>query len=312
MQFPSLSVVIPAFNEESFIAGTLNALKDYLPSEDFDVIVVDNGSSDKTADIASSLGAQVIYSPGSTIAALRNKGAKLSKGDLFLFIDADVSITEKWSKHIEKTITQLQEDPMIVTGSRCLPPQNNNWLNKYWFNHLSKYKASYINSGHLITTRTLFEKINGFTESLRTAEDYDFCQKAVSQGGQLIDNPDLEVIHYGYPETISAFLKRECWHGSEDVESWQKLRESKVALAACLNICLLVLSVVYSLFNGIKLWPIIDYLMAMFLLCASLSKYKFRFLKANQLGQTTLIFYLYLTGRSLSVIDKFFKKKRPS
>ena len=298
----TLSVIIPAYNEAEFISSTIESLlkNDKLSIE---IIVVNNGSTDSTANIARSLGAKVLDRPIGTIAELRNIGAAASTGEIIVFMDADVCVTDKWFTHIFDTIKALQTNPMIVTGSRCIPPQNNNWLNKHWFSHLTNYQAPYINSGHLITTRTLFNRIGGFTETLTTAEDHDFCQKAVRAGAKLFDNPNLTAIHYGYPETVHEFVRREKWHGSGDAETWNSFFNSKVAQAALINLSALFLACFYSIAK-LNLYPTIIYIVAAYLFCIALSKYKFSFLKPNQLIHTALIFYLYLSGRSLSLLSK--------
>jgi len=173
------SVIIPAFNEEQHIQNTLQALK---INDNLDIIVVDNGSTDKTAKIAKLMGVKVIDFPVGTIAAVRNRGVKEATNDILIFIDADISVSADWHEKLSTVIKYLQESFMTVTGSRVQSSERSNWLHKYWFSELTSYEAPYINSGHLITSRYLFEKIHGFSENLETAEDYDFCQKAVKAG----------------------------------------------------------------------------------------------------------------------------------
>ena len=172
-----ISVIIPAFNEEEHIANTISALKLYAPINT-EVIVIDNGSTDDTPQIAESLGATVIIKTDTTIAGLRNAGVEISSGNILVFIDADVTVTQEWGEYLKThTIESLAKHPMQVTGSRCLAPKDGKWLNTHWFNLLTSYDAPYVNSGHLITTRELFDAIDGFSSELKTAEDYDFCTK---------------------------------------------------------------------------------------------------------------------------------------
>lgn len=306
---PTISVVIPALNEEKFIANTLKALRDFVTNINYEVIVVDNGSTDNTREIAKEFEAKVLLAPEATISKLRNEGVKNTSGEILVFIDADVCITQKWADNIIATTQLLQKQPDTITGSRCLAPQNNNWLNKYWFNHLNSYESSYINSGHLITTRSLFNSINGFSENLRTAEDYDFCHKAKKQGAEITPFPDLEVIHYGYPETIKAFIRRERWHGREDFETYNSFLESKVAWAATFNSLLLIIMTTCTIYHSELPFTFI-YLGIMCLICTLLSKYKYRSLSFRELLPTAVIFYFYLTGRSLSLMDRIISSRR--
>ena len=84
---PILSVIIPALDEAECLPGLLDSLaaQDRRPDE---VIVADAGSTDGTAEIAAARGALVV--PGGRPAAGRNAGAGAARGDLFLFLDADV------------------------------------------------------------------------------------------------------------------------------------------------------------------------------------------------------------------------------
>ena len=176
---PELSIVIPALNEENCIRKTLFSINEFTPDNVYyQVILVDNGSTDNTINIAKKSGAKVKSCPQKTIAYARNFGAKDATGDIFVFLDADILLTEEWASEINNTLACLSEQRLMVTGSRVLPVDNITLLNKYWFYRMLSYEAPYINSAHLITTKELFVKIEGFTAELKTAEDYDFCMKA--------------------------------------------------------------------------------------------------------------------------------------
>ena len=298
-----ISTIIPAFNEEEHIANTINALKSFAP-EGTEIIVVDNGSTDQTPKIAEELGAQVIIKTDSSIAGLRNAGVERCSGEILVFIDADVSVTQEWGAFFSsQTIHNLKSNPIQITGSRCLAPQNDELLNKHWFSLLTSYEAPYINSGHLITTRELFNKINGFSAELKTAEDYDFCMKAKAAGASLINEPKLPVIHYGYPNTYEGFIRRERWHGKEDFQSWKSFLSSKVAIAATGNLLLGLAAIINSLISA-SIKPILSYAIVMTVISIALSLYKFDKNKITSLAKTAFVFYLYLCGRSLSLVDR--------
>src|SRR5258708_2014695 len=90
-----ISIIIPAYNEEALLGGTLRALGAAtdvlnLPHE---VIVVDDGSADRTAEIARAHGARVVAVSVRHIAAARNAGAKVATGNLLVFVDADTLVS---------------------------------------------------------------------------------------------------------------------------------------------------------------------------------------------------------------------------
>ncbi len=299
------SVVIPAFNEETHINNTLQALT---LNDALEVIVVDNGSTDGTAEIAKQHGVMVIDFPSGTIAAVRNRGVEASTCDVLIFVDADIRVSADWHEKLVAVIQKLQESPLMVTGSRVQSTEKNNYLHKYWFSQLTAYSAPYINSGHLIASRQLFDKIQGFSEDLETAEDYDFCQKATDAGAVIHNDPELVVMHDGYPESLTGFIQRERWHGRQDVESWRLFLDSRIAWFASLNLILLLIAVIATLMGVYLALPI--YFIIMLGVSLLLTVYKFGLKKINYMLVMPIIFYFYLCGRSLALIDRLIRRKQ--
>ena len=90
-----LSFIVPAHNEEREIGGTLDAIRQAasLTGEPYEVIVVDDASTDQTAAVAASRGAAIVRVAHRHIAAARNAGAKVATGDMLLFVDADTTVS---------------------------------------------------------------------------------------------------------------------------------------------------------------------------------------------------------------------------
>lgn len=92
---PAVSIVVPAFNEEKLLAGSLRAVKTAAAeafsreSVTWELIVCDNNSTDRTAEIAREEGARVVFEPVNQIGRARNTGAAAASGRWLLFIDAD-------------------------------------------------------------------------------------------------------------------------------------------------------------------------------------------------------------------------------
>ncbi|MCU4675546.1 glycosyltransferase [Catenovulum sp. 2E275] len=300
-----ISFIIPAYNEESCIENTLLGIQKYSQKLNHEVILVDNGSTDSTQKIANEYCDQVIYFPeGDTISSVRNKGVEYSKGDILIFLDSDILLTEEWEENIFKTCHVLKSDPLILTGSKYTPPNQYAWLNRFWFNIENKAPANYINSGHLIISRSLFDRINGFDENLKTAEDYDFCQRAIASGAKLQPNAQLRVIHDGYPETAGEFIQRERWHGREDFENMDKFLASKVAWIASFHLLVFTFFVFNALFFTGGVPSFISYACIMFPICMLMVYMKFGFISIRHIANASVIFYLYLVGRSLALVDK--------
>src|SRR5437867_3710963 len=94
METPSISIIVPAYNEEALLGATLRALDEARRTlaEPSEIIVVDDGSSDRTGDIAAAGGARVVRVQLRQIAGARNAGARAARGDLLVFVDADTIV----------------------------------------------------------------------------------------------------------------------------------------------------------------------------------------------------------------------------
>ena len=107
-----LSVVIPAYNEEKFLPMCLESLKKQEIDVNYEVIVVDNNSTDNTAKMAKKYGARVLYEPQKGVCSARQAGSLLARGDIIVSTDADCIFPSNWLKNINQT---FQENPQVVT-----------------------------------------------------------------------------------------------------------------------------------------------------------------------------------------------------
>lgn len=297
---PTFSVIIPAFNEARIITSTLQNIANAVPERvNYEIIVVDNGSSDKTPALAKSHGAEVLVSPGVSIATLRNLGAKASRGEVLVFIDADISLTEAWGHSIEETIKTAKNEKTIL-GSKCQPTGEEGILASYWFGLIAEQTtASYIGTGHLIVSRDNFWEIGGFNEALKTGEDFEFCSRARHKGYTCKIVPNLVVLHHGFPQTLFQFFQREAWHGRGDVSNISALLSSKVAIAAILFLFLHFFLALTILFDY-TFWALFN----LFLIIAFpiiVSFYKFPNLTLRARSINVFLTGIYLHGRHASV-----------
>lgn len=298
-----ISVIIPALNEEKNIAKTLDAILRQNDPTPRQIIVVDNGSIDCTRALAEKMGALVIFAPHATIAELRNIGAQSAIYKTLAFIDADVSLDPDWASKLNSLISKkLGYNKLWITGSRCLPDKPENFFSKHWFSKLaasSQKDSSYINSGHLVTTRALFDQIKGFDGSLKTAEDVDFCLRGIQSGGGIFPEKSLLAFHRGYPVTAKDFIQREAWHGRQDFKSIRSALQSKIAIIALTNITAIVLSVTLALLKSSPS-AIGIYLIFVTFLSFFISTKKLGFLPFKEALCSALVAFFYITGRSLS------------
>lgn len=208
---PSVCVIVPTFNEERYVGRCLDSVmhQDY-PSDRLRVLVLDNGSTDRTSAIASSKGATVHIRPNLSVAGLRNEGVRLSESDIVAFLDADCVASRDWLRLGVESLSRER----CITGAPYSSPHPAHWIEKAWHSteKVGRYTSSHINAGNLLCWRSDFAEIGGFDESLVTGEDYEFSQRAAKRLSVIADSA-IDVVHLGNPKTLGDFFRREVWHG---------------------------------------------------------------------------------------------------
>jgi glycosyltransferase involved in cell wall biosynthesis len=212
------SVVIPVRNEEENIRKCLDSIRRMkFEPEMFEIIVVDNGSTDRTKEVAASfrgtLPLQILDKPNAYIAAVRNAGAAVARGRYLAFLDADCEVRPDWLTVAGEV---LSEGNFGVCGAFYLIPEGSSWIARHWYQIRDSKPAgevSYLPAGDMLVCRKVFDKLHGFDESIQTNEDYEFCQRIRAGGLPIRCEPRLGVVHWGTPQSLSAFFKKNRWHG---------------------------------------------------------------------------------------------------
>jgi len=214
----AMSVIIPTLNEENVIGRSLNSLtQQILPRAAFEVILVDNGSTDRTLEIVrrfeKALALTVVHKTGAHISALRNLGAASSQGKFLAFLDADCIAPPHW---LSEAVELLQVDESAVIGARYTIPEGSSWLAKAWYGdqHTKRGPVSYVPGGNSLLARSTLRKVGGFDETIETNEDSEFCHRASRLGLRVLAVPSLSVMHLGTPQTVASFYRKERWHGA--------------------------------------------------------------------------------------------------
>lgn len=166
-----ISFVIPAHNEERLIGRTLGALHTAARAvgEPYEIIVVDDASTDATAALAASQGARVVPVQYRHIAAARNAGAQHARGDVLIFVDADTRVTDTV---VRAAMTALG-DGAIGGGARArfdgrIPLYGRALMQLWlWLQPLARYASGCF----LFCTRRAFDAAGRFDETIYAAED---------------------------------------------------------------------------------------------------------------------------------------------
>jgi glycosyltransferase involved in cell wall biosynthesis len=130
---PIFSIVIPAHNEERFIADCLKSLKAQNFHGNFEIIVVDNNSSDNTALLAKKDGVKVVFEPKKGVCAARQTGTEAANGSIIISTDADTTFAPDWLSKIGKS---FMEDAQIVAVSGPCSYINAPWWGNVYTNIL--------------------------------------------------------------------------------------------------------------------------------------------------------------------------------
>jgi glycosyltransferase involved in cell wall biosynthesis len=222
---PFVSVLIPAYNEEEDIAKCLQSVKcqDY-PIDRYEVIVMDNGSTDKTKEIAARFNVKIVDASGMKIGGVRNFGAKMSIGSIFAYIDADCIAPENWIRSGVSLLLSSQEVGAVGGGSDIRGDAN--WVEKAWILSRSVPGVSYrkiLATGSFFIGKEDFLDVGGFNDSIEAGEDTEISRKLVENNKKLLYSTEIRVVHLGFPRTVTSFLLRQIWQSSDYLKSKKSL-----------------------------------------------------------------------------------------
>lgn len=189
-----LSIIIPAYNEEECLPKLLESIKKQ-DFKDYEIIVADAHSKDKTREIAKKYGCTVV--DGGLPAKGRNSGARAAKGEYLLFLDADIILTKYYLKQI---VYEFIKNGLDIALTQYIPISEKQ-IDKFLHSFANLFMKSlesirpYGGAGHgLIIKKKLHEDINGFDESFDYGEDVDYIDRAAENGKfKVLINPKLYI-----------------------------------------------------------------------------------------------------------------------
>ncbi len=178
---PRLTVIIPAFNEEAYLAATLDSIRASAElltagsNADVETIVVDNSSVDGTDAIARASGATVVFEPVQGISRARNRGARHAAGDVLVFIDADVSVPHD----LLQTIRLAMGDPECIGGGVDVDFRPRRLAVRLYLGawRIFGRTTGMVQGAAQFCRRCIFEQTGGYDESVWMGEDVDFYWK---------------------------------------------------------------------------------------------------------------------------------------
>jgi glycosyltransferase involved in cell wall biosynthesis len=184
-----LSFILPAHNEELLIGPTLAAIHAAAREAgvDYELIVVDDASTDRTAQIAAEHAARVVPINKRQIAAVRNAGAREARGEIFIFVDADTLVT---ADAVRAVVAEIQNG---AVGGGCLFRFDGRlpiWAKLTYPLGILLFRLLTLAGGcFLFCTREAFESCGGFSEECFAAEELYFRNSLRRVGKFVIPRP---------------------------------------------------------------------------------------------------------------------------
>lgn len=177
---PSISIIVPAYNEERLLGQTLKAIRRSIavlerrgwPAE---IVVCDNNSTDRTAEIARQAGATVVFEANNQIARARNTGARVARGEWLLFVDADSEPSPELFEDVVHCIetgtclaggSTLHMEAKCATARRVIAVWN-------WVSRTFRYMAG----SFIFCQASAFREVGGFNEALFASEELDLTKR---------------------------------------------------------------------------------------------------------------------------------------
>ena len=172
---PYFSIIIPSYNEEKLIGKTLEYIKKQT-FRDYEIIVKDGGSKDRTVEIAKKYADKVLVGKDVSIADARNKAIKIAKGKILFFIDADTFLIDK--KVLERTKQEFEKDEKLVCIEHFFVSDKSkyNWymgIVKLFHNVLSVLGRPLVTTLCCAYRKNIVDKLGGFNTELKCTEDFD-------------------------------------------------------------------------------------------------------------------------------------------
>lgn len=218
------SVVVPVYNAQNEISRTLDALLEQDFERDYEIIPVDDGSTDGTKEILEKYSnrhekIKPVYQEKRGPAAARNRGAEESSGEFVLFTDSDCVPEKDW---ISQMVSSLEKEGVIGVQGRYECLNKNSTLARFiqyeveeryermerqeYIDFVGSYSAGY--------DRKVFLDFGGFDEDFKKAsgEDPELSYRLDKEGYKMVFNPDA-VVKHEHPDSIKDYLKMKFGRG---------------------------------------------------------------------------------------------------
>jgi cellulose synthase/poly-beta-1,6-N-acetylglucosamine synthase-like glycosyltransferase len=212
---PTVSVIVPARNAEATVADCLDALLagDY-PEDRREILVVDNGSTDRTAPLAAARPVRCVAEPRPGVSNARNRGIAQSQGELVAFLDADCIPEPRWLAELVRPFEdaavgivagRLEHQPASTAAERQAARMLGDWQR-----FAVSSQPPYVVTANAAFRRTVLERIGGFDPHLTRAQDVELGFRLVALSPRCgIAYGDEAIARHRHHSTQFGFLRQQ-------------------------------------------------------------------------------------------------------
>ncbi len=211
------SVVVPALNAAATLPALLAALRaQTIPATEYEVIVVDDGSSDDSAQVASALGARVVRQAHRGPSAARNLGVSAARGEVMLFTDADCQPAVDWIEQMQLSLC----DRTVAGVKGAYATQQREWtarLAQLEFEERYERLAhsgviDFVDTHSLALRKSVLLEVGGYDALVLNNEDVDLSYRLAARGFRMAFNRRA-VVYHRHPSIMRNYLRQKFWRG---------------------------------------------------------------------------------------------------
>lgn len=226
---PAVSVIVPVYNDPDGVRTTLESLLDQsVPRRSYEVVVVDNGSTDETRSVVRSFVARfdhvrlVVEADVQGSYAARNRGIRSARGSILAFVDADMCVDPDWLRRAVTAMEASGAEYLACAVQLYVPGETESLAGKY--NRLTDLQVGrfirrmrFAPTCSLLVRRSLLEALGPFDPRFRSSGDLEFGHRVDRSGRPLYYAPDV-VMYHPARTTVRSLLRKSYRIGRGKVE----------------------------------------------------------------------------------------------
>lgn len=218
--WPLVSVVVCAYNEERHLADCLDSLA-ACEYPGLEVIVCDDGSTDRTMEIARRYPFRVLELPHAGLSAARNAGIAVATGEIVAFLDADAACHPEWPYHLALSMDELG---VVATGGPNLPDPGAGLVERAVAASpggpvevlTADDRAEHVPGCNMAYRKEALEAVGGFDPVFTAAgDDVDVCWKLLDRGWQIAFSPAAQIRHHRR-DSVRGYLRQQKGYGRSE------------------------------------------------------------------------------------------------